>query len=66
MYNICISNNNLLRGYKMNRIKDRGRRIYIIGAYVLTISHNSIVLDSALGTGNITRSHAAYLLRKWR
>ncbi len=48
----------------MNRIKDMGRKIYIIDKYILTVGHN-VVLDSALGTSNITRQHAAYLLHKW-
>lgn len=50
----------------ITRIKDKGRRIYIINEYILTVRKNSIILDSVIGTGNIMRDHAAYLLRKWR
>ncbi len=50
----------------MRKIKDGIRRVYIVNRFVLTITSRNIILDSALGTGRITRQHATCLLRKWR
>ncbi len=52
--------------FYLRKIKDGMRRMYIVDRFVLTITNRNIILDSAMGTGNITRQHTAYLLRKWR